>query len=47
EWWVKLTLEPGWRRLKEEVWLHNPMPYKQRHWFWNNSAVPARDDLRL
>ena len=47
EWWVKLTLEPGRRRLKEEVWLHNPMPYRQRHWFWNNSAVPARDDLRL
>ncbi len=47
DWWVKLKLHEGERALLEEVSLRNPMPYKQRHWFWNNSAVPATDDLRL
>ena len=47
EWWVRLSLAEGERRLREEIYLENHMPYKQRHWFWNNTSVPARDDLRL
>ncbi|NSW55875.1 MAG: DUF5107 domain-containing protein [Armatimonadetes bacterium] len=47
EWVVDLLLYEGERALHEQVTLTNPMPYKQRYWFWNNSAVPARDDLRL
>lgn len=47
QWSVELFLWGGERALHEIVTLRNPMPYKQRHWFWNNAAVPARDDLRL
>lgn len=47
EWCVELSLEAGARRLHERVSLHNPMDYKQRFWFWNNSAVPATNDLHL
>jgi tetratricopeptide (TPR) repeat protein len=47
EWWVKLILEPDQRRLRERIWLHNRTPLPQRFWFWNNSAVPATDDLHL
>jgi len=47
EWSVRLSLKPGERRLREQVWLSNPTPFKQRYWFWNNSAVPAREDLHL
>jgi len=47
EWCVCLSLSAGERRLCQEVWLNNRMPYKQRHWFWSNSAVYAREDLRL
>ena len=44
---VRLSLAPGEARLRQDVMLHNPMPYRQRHYFWANSAVPARDDLHL
>ncbi|MGQ9729647.1 MAG: DUF5107 domain-containing protein [Candidatus Zipacnadales bacterium] len=46
-WSVKLSLTDGEARLRQEVMLHNPTPLRQRHYFWANSAVPARDDLRL
>jgi len=46
-WSVKLSLAPGEARLRQDVMLHNPTPIRQRHYFWANSAVPARDDLRL
>ncbi len=47
EWTVRLSLEAGTRRLDETVWLSNPTPFKHRYWFWDNSAVPAREDLHL
>lgn len=47
EWWVRLYLRPDERVLYEQIYLHNRMPYKQRYWFWNNSAVPATEDLHL
>lgn len=46
-WFVRLRLQEGRRCLGEDIWLANRMPYKQRHWFWNNAAVPASDDLHL
>lgn len=46
-WCVELRLVPGEARLRQRVVLHNPMPYRQRHYFWSNSAVPATDDLHL
>lgn len=46
-WCVELRLVPGEARLRQRVILHNPMPYRQRHYFWTNSAVPATDDLHL
>jgi DNA ligase (NAD+) len=47
EWTLRLSLEAGTRRLDEQVWLSNPTPFKHRYWFWDNSAVPAREDLHL
>lgn len=47
EWWVRLSLTDGERRLHEQVFLQNRAPYRQRYWFWNNSAVPATEDLHL
>lgn len=44
---VTLTLVPNEARLRQDVMLHNPRPLRQRHYFWANSAVPARDDLHL
>jgi tetratricopeptide (TPR) repeat protein len=46
-WSVKLSMAPGEARLRQDVMLHNPTPFRQRHYFWANSAVPARDDLHL
>ncbi len=46
-WCVELRLVPGEARLRQRVVLHNPMPYRQRHYFWSNSAMPATDDLHL
>jgi len=46
-WSVKLSLAPGEARMRQDVMLHNPTPIRQRHYFWANSAVPARDDLHL
>jgi len=46
-WSVRLSLATEEARLRQDVMLHNPMPYRQRHYFWANSAVPARDDLHL
>jgi tetratricopeptide (TPR) repeat protein len=44
---VTLSLAPGQARLRQDVLLHNPRPVRHRHYFWANSAVPARDDLHL
>jgi hypothetical protein len=44
---VTLSLAPGDARMRQDVSLYNPMPYRQRHYFWANSAVPASDDLHL
>ena len=44
---VTLSLARGEARLRQDVMLHNPRPVRQRHYFWANSAVPARDDLHM
>ncbi len=44
---VRLSLAPGEARLRQDVMLCNPRPVRQRHYFWTNSAVPAREDLHL
>ncbi|MBM3499146.1 MAG: DUF5107 domain-containing protein, partial [Armatimonadetes bacterium] len=46
-WSVRLSLAPEEARLRQDVMLHNPTPFRQRHYFWANSAVPAREDLHL
>ncbi len=46
-WQVGLTLRPDDWRLHVRIRLHNRTPFVHRIYFWSNSAVPARDDLRL
>jgi len=46
-WQVALTLWPDDWRLHVRIRLHNRTPFHHRIYFWSNSAVPARHDLRL
>ncbi len=46
-WEIGLSLESGDPRLHQSVYLRNRMPWRQRYYFWANSALPATDDLQL
>jgi tetratricopeptide (TPR) repeat protein len=46
-WEVAMTLRPGQARLEELVTLYNATPRTNLHWYWQNTAVPATEDMQF
>jgi tetratricopeptide (TPR) repeat protein len=46
-WEVAMTLHPGQARLEEQVTLFNDTPFSNLYFFWENTAVPASEDMQF